>query len=481
MFPGRPRGTRYDRLLQGGAQSRFRDVGTPVIFNAEHIGLTGIWLLQGIISFAAQAVIAAYFGSGAALDAYLVGTTLPTTIYMITSSTLVAATTVYFNQVKAREGETAAFQSISGLLVVVFAGGIVLGVLLYAQADRIVGAIAPGLDHHATAKAAQCLQLTSMTPPFLAMYSLLTGFLNAQRMFFLTTLAGTVLVGLVPLPVLLGMQVTPEALSWGFNGGAVGAWALLFAVGLHGRRLRRGRILWSDWRQALSIGLPLLTAAGSVHVLWLIERYFASSFYPGTISALNYGLRIVNFIAGGLTFATSTLLLPYFSAWIEGGERARAAGFNRKTMAGTTLCTIAGLILLTGGGEWLVRLAYGRGRFDEAAIALTTTAVWLYLGIFIAYLYGVVINQHALAMQEKRVIVVSSSTVLLSYLVLAPLLMNAFGFKGLPLSASIAFMLGLAVSIAGMWRKHADFYWRPALKQSCALPDGMNKSELPHA
>jgi putative peptidoglycan lipid II flippase len=427
-------------------------------FKTRHIGLTGLWALQGIVSFGAQAVIAAYFGAGAVLDSYLVGTAIPTTIYMIVSTALVAAATVYFNQVKAREGESAAFQSISGLFIIVLGVGIILGILLFSEAEWLVSSIAPGLGNNTYSKAIRCLQLTSISLPFLMTYSLLVGLLNTQHMFYRTTLASIVLVGVVPLPILLGAQVSAEALSWGFNAGAFGACFLLFTVGVYKGQLRKGRIWWSDLRHALSISLPPLGAAASTHVLWLSERYLASSLDPGTISALNYGQRIVNFIAGGLTFATSSLLLPYLSAWIEAGERDQAASFNRKAIAGTSICAAIGLMLLIGGGEWLVRLAYARGRFDESAIALTTTAVWLYLGIFVAYLYGVVINQNAIAMNEKRLILLSSAVSLLSYLSLAPALRDIFGYKGLPLSASLAFMLGGAISLISMFKRHPDLY-----------------------
>ena len=184
---------------------------------------------------------------------------------------------------------------------------------------------------------------------------------------------------------------------------------------------------------------------------------------------MNYGQRIVNFIGGGLTFATSALMLPYLSAWVEAGERDEAANFNRKAMVGTTICAVAGVIFILGAADWLVRLAYARGHFDASAIALTTAAVWSYLGIFVAYLYGAIITPNALAMNEKQLILLSSAVPLLSYLLLTPALIEIFGYRGLPLSASIAFMLGLVWSVAGMWRKHSDFYWKPG-RQTMSRP-----------
>jgi putative peptidoglycan lipid II flippase len=433
-----------------------------MIFRKQHICLTGIWILQAAVSFTAQAVIAAYFGTSADLDAYLVGTTIPTTIYMVTSSALVSAVTLYFNRVKVRDGEAAACQSVSGLLIMTGAGGILLGTLLYAQADRVVTWTAPGLSSHVTTEALRCLQLTTLSVPFLMMYSLLSGLLNAQRMFLLTTIASMVLVGLIPLPILLGRPVSPESLAWGFNAAAFGAWILLFTVGLHIGYLRKGPIWWTDWREALSISLPPLGAAAFTHALWLSERYFASSLDPGIISALNYGQRIVNFIAGGFTFATSTILLPYLSAWIEAGDRHQAAEFNRKTMFGTLICAVAGLLLLIGGGEWLVRLAYARGQFDEASIDHTTTAVWLYLGCFVAYLYAVILTKNAMAMNEKKVLVITSSIAFFSYILITPFLIKTFGYGGLPLSSSIAMVISVVTLFGAMWRNHPDFYRKPA-------------------
>jgi len=430
-------------------------------FTIRHIGLTGFWVLQGMVSFAAQAVIAAYFGATAMLDSYLVGVTLPTTIYMIISTALGPAAVVYFNQVKAREGDTAAFQSISGLLILLGGSGIAMWILLFTGADRLVTWLAPGLNDLGKVEAIRCLQITSLSLPLLMMYSLLIGLLNAQHMFFRTTLASILLVGLVPLPVLLGSQKSAGALAWGFNAGAFAACFLLFLSGVYKKQLRTGRIWWSDLRHALSISLPPLGAAACAQALWLAERYFASSLDPGTISALNYGQRIVNFIGGGLTFATSALMLPYLSAWVEAGERDEAANFNRKAMIGTTICAVAGVILILGSADWLVRLAYARGHFDALAIASTTTAVWSYLGIFVAYLYGAIITPNALAMNEKQLILLSSAVPLMSYLLLTPVLVEIFGYRGLPLSASIAFMLGLVWSVIGMWRKHSDFYWKP--------------------
>jgi putative peptidoglycan lipid II flippase len=436
-------------------------LGGCVLFKNKHIGLTTLWALQAGVSFLAQAVIAAYFGTSLSLDAYLVGTALPTLVYMIVSSAFVASITMYFNQVKMREGEAAAAECISGLIMIAGGIGLLLTIAIFIGADAVVRIIAPGFTTSALEEAIGCLRITSLSLPFLIMYSLLIGLLNAQHIFVMTTIASILLVGLIPAPIMLGATVTSQSLAWGFNSGAVSACSLLLSVAGYNGSLCRIRMRLSDWKEALSVSIAPMSTAAAVHLLWLSERYFASSLDPGTISALNYGLRIVNFVAGGLSFATSTVLLPYLSAWMAAGERQKAAGFNRKTIIGISICAIAGIVLVTMGSNWLVRLAYGRGKFGDASITLTTTAVWLYLGVFVSYLYGVVMTPNALAMNERRLVIIASIALLSCYLVVAPFLKAIFGYEGLPLAASLAFMTNLSVLVWGMWKSHPDLYWKP--------------------
>ena len=142
-------------------------------FTIRHIGLTGFWVLQGMVSFAAQAVIAAYFGTTAMLDSYLVESHSRQQSYMIISTALGPAAVVYFNQVKAREGDTAAFQSISGLLILLGGSGIAMWILLFTGADRLVTWLAPGLTDLAKVEAIRCLQITSLSLPLLMIIAFL--------------------------------------------------------------------------------------------------------------------------------------------------------------------------------------------------------------------------------------------------------------------------------------------------------------------
>jgi putative peptidoglycan lipid II flippase len=204
--------------------------------------------------------------------------------------------------------------------------------------------------------------------------------------------------------------------------------------------------------------MPVLVAAFFTHAVWVSERYFASSLPPGGISALNYGQRIMNFVAGGLTFVTSTTLLSHLSSCLENGDTTKAARLNCQAIRVTNVCAIVGVLGIAFGGEWIVRFAFARGQFDEPAIALTTTALQLYLGMFVAYLYSVVLARNALAVGEGKVMVTSTATLLASYLLIAPILLRLFSYRGLAVSASLAWLLSLFVYSFSMRRRYPSLY-----------------------
>jgi len=433
-----------------------------------------MWVFQTLVSFSSQAIVAAYFGAGASLDAYVVGTTIPTTVYMIVSGGLSAAATVYVNQLKAREGEAEARKKIGGLTVGLLAICVCIAILTFLLANGLIILLAPGLGREVHEKAVACLMITAPSIPFLALFSFMTGLLQAEGRFYVTALSSILFVGLIPVPVLLSQEASPEKLAWGLNLSAVTSCTVLFLVSLSKEIIKNGPLEWSELKRALTLSMPVLVAAVFTHAVWVCERYFASSLPPGGISALNYGQRILNFVAGGLTFVTSTTLLSRLTSCLRNGETAEATRLNHEVIRVTNICAIVGVLGIVFGGEWIVRLAFARGQFDESAIALTTIALQLYLGMFVAYLYSVVLARNALAVGEGKVMVISTAILLLSYLCLAPLFQRFFSFRGLALSASLAWLLSMLVYLFGMRKRH-PFLYLSAQKDHCISAPTVSK------
>ena len=422
-----------------------------------HLGLTALWLFQTSISFLIQVILAAYFGVGAEFDAYLAGTMIPSTIYMITYTGLGASATVYFYREKVQCGETETSKKFGGIIVAICGISVLGAIFIGLLAGQFVQLSAPGLEFSVQQHAIKCLEISSLSLPFVTIFSFLNGLLQADKRFYASGLGSSIFVGFVPLPIFI-WEASPEVLAWGYDLSSALGCTFLLAMAYWRKLVRLGKVSFPELKNAVLLAVPAFGAASLTHSVWFLERTFASSLPAGGISALSYGQRIVNVVANGMTFATSTTLLSYLSNWLAKGERDQAGVFNRQVMAWTTILALIGTCGILIFGESLIRLVFARGHFDDTAVELTTIAARLYLGTFVAYLFTVVLGRNALAVNEGRVMISSGIAFLVAYLLTAPLLQQILSMRGLAIAASIASLFSAICYFWAMYKKYPFLY-----------------------
>jgi putative peptidoglycan lipid II flippase len=438
------------------------DAPTKKVFSSRRVVvvLTGFWAVQVVVSAAAQIYIAALYGTGVALDSYLVGIAIPSTAFLVLGSGLGVAIIGFFNEVRVRSGEAAALGKITALCIwTVLASALIAGALV-VTAREVVGLIGPGLSEQARFAAGRVLRLTACTVPFLAVSTIVQGLLQANHKYYICSLSAILQVGLVPIFLLLGAERTPETLGWGFTAGAILGCSVMIAAALRSGLLSPGQLSGSDWKSMARIGLPLMCAGLLTHFVWVFERYLASHNGPGAISALSYAQRLVNLVAGGLTFGLSTVLVPLLSRRLSDREYESAARLNRKAFFWVLPVSVGaiGLVLLLATPA--VRIVLQRGRFTGASTEMTSLAVRMYWGVLLNYLVGAVVIRAAMAAQEGQLMIVSSVVLAGMYALITPQLQRSLGFRGVPLGASIAFTTSLLVYVAGFTRKGGHLFRR---------------------
>jgi putative peptidoglycan lipid II flippase len=376
---------------------------------------------------------------------------------MITYTGLGASATVYFCRQKLQSGEMEASKKFGGIIVTITAISVLGATLIGLLANQFVQLSAPGLEFGVHQHAVKCLEISSLSLPFVTVFSFLNGLLQADKRFYATGLGSSIFVGFVPIPILV-WEASPEFLAWGYDLSAALGCMFLLAMAYLGKLVRLGKVSFPELKETVLLAAPAFTAASLTHSVWFLERTFASSLPAGGISALNYGQRIVNFVANGMTFATSTTLLSYLSTWLAKGDKDQAGAFNRQVMAWTTVLALIGTCGIFIFGESLIRLVFARGHFDESAIELTTIAARLYLGTFVAYLFTVVLGRNALAVNEGTVMIRSGVAFLSTYLLIAPLLQQMLSMRGLAMAASAASVFSGIFYFWGMYKKYPYLY-----------------------
>ena len=99
-------------------------------------------------------------------------------------------------------------------------------------------------------------------------------------------------------------------------------------------------------------------------LLGVTDQYFAAQLAIGSISALNYGLKIPAFITGLLVMAMNAVLLPYFSKKVNiNKEKAFNELFKMLKWLFIGSCVVTILVILTS--DFMVHLFFERKEFTS--------------------------------------------------------------------------------------------------------------------
>lgn len=125
--------------------------------------------------------------------------------------------------------------------------------------------------------------------------------------------------------------------------------------------------------------IPYFMVLVSVHVVYAVERYLAAGLETGTVAALNYCFRLVQFPVWVFIAAVSTVAFPTFARkYFKEGREAFSRSVSYYLYVGC-LFTLPLSIFLFIYREPIVHILFERGAFDHHSTVLTTTIMTGYV------------------------------------------------------------------------------------------------------
>jgi len=335
-------------------------------------------LLSRVLGFVRDASIAARFGAGTATDAYLVAYTIPyflqTILGMAFVTVMVPVVTNYLVKDERDQGWAVA-SAVGNWTALLMLSLALAGIGL---APWLVKFMAPGFTDQVYTLTVKLTRIMFLSLPFMATGMLVSGILNAGYIFTSPALAPTASNLVIIATVLLAGNI------FGITGLAVGtvisfvAYLVIQLPDLPRLKFRYTRRLMPRHQAVQKIGCHLLPVCFSLAVVQLylaINRIFASQLAPGSITALDFGNRLVALPLGVFVASVTTAIFPSLAEQAARENRHEMAHLINRGLglvALTILPAAVGLIVLR---EPLVQLAFQRGAFDPRATAMTATAV----------------------------------------------------------------------------------------------------------
>lgn len=400
-------------------------------------------LLSRVIGLVREIVIGRVLGSGSAADVYWTAFVIPDFLgYLLAGGALSLVFIPIFHRYMSagdEEGGWRVFSTIANFLLISL---VLLTTTLWFWTPSLVPHIAPGFDAAQQAQLTHLVRIILPAQIFHLLGGLLSAVLQAKDRHTLPALAPLLYSGgIVVLGVALGPTMGAEGFAWGVLVGSILGPFTLPLVGC----LRLG-LRWrptfnfkdADFRQYLLLMLPIMLGQSIVVVDDWFFRIFGSSQPEGTVSQLQYAKTLMRVPMGVFGLATAAAAFPTLSRLVAEGKRGEAWEELMTATRSMLVLAFAAQAALTVAGTEVATVIYGRGRFNEEALAEIGlyTAV-LCLGLW-AWSAQNLISRGFYAMQNTWTPTLTGTVVMVVSYPLYSLAASHRGGLGLALASSLA-------------------------------------------
>jgi len=412
-------------------------------FRATLLVVVGVTLVGQLLALGFEMAAAARFGTGLEADALAFALTL---VLALTTEVVGWVSTIFVPlYIEARAtNESAA----SGLLRRVLAAlVIVLGatalVLAFAAAP-IVELLAPSLGTRGVTVMRAFTPLIALLP----LAGLFAAALHARGRFVAASLRqlawyGGGLVGVVAFGAALGAVAAPL----GMFAGVTAFTALLAVAALRDTRAPRRDGVGPTLAVLAHRLVPLAVLSACVAVNVVVERAIAARLSPGSLAALTYAYRLVNFPLALFVVNATAMLLPVLAGHAARGEAAALDALAHRALRFTVVFSIPFAALAVALAEPLTQLLLERGAFTAAATATTATAIAWYAPGVVAMALIQVLFRAFQALHALWHLAWTVGASLMLNVLLMPALTALFGFRGLALASSISAYVAVALML----------------------------------
>ncbi len=322
-------------------------------------------------------ILARTIGPGPELVAYYAAFGLPDLLFtLIAGGALAAAFIPVFTSFLTKEERSDAWRLFSSVVNTAFIAAASGAALLALFAPWIVAeTVGRGFTPEYQALCANLMRMISISTAIFAISGVVMSTLQANQHFLLPALAPImynlgILGGVIFLAPTLGV--------WGPTIGVVIGSLLHLLIQVPGlikyQAVWTARLGWRDaqLRRVVKLMIPRVIGLGTIQLASVITISLASTLTAGSVTALNYGWRIMQLPETLIATAIATAAFPTLSELAARGQIPQLRATLRLTLLAILALTIPATLGLLILGHWMVQVLYD---VSTEATLLTTWAV----------------------------------------------------------------------------------------------------------
>lgn len=412
--------------------------------------IASLSLLAKLMAMIKESVVAYRFGTGAALDAFVLAYLVPSFLTSVIGGSCATAFIPEVIRAHSKGGIAAASSLLARTSLVVsillLVGATLVGPALVAALPAFSGK----LDLGTLGLARSFTWILLPTIPLVGLGALWSAALNAQRRFFLASLPPFITPAAVMLLLVLAWHslgvwsvAVGHLLGALIEAGVIGLMLRAAGYSILGWNKDRFAGLGAIWRQFLAAA----TAAVLMSSTLIVDQVMAAGLGSGNVSALQYASKVTSAVVTIGSVALGTALLPHLSSMVQ--EREWSA--LDRVLRNYVMIVAAASVVVTAALVWLspliVSVLFRHGAFSEDDARIVATAQRMLLLQIPTFSLGTIAVRLISALNANRILAVGALISVVINVVLNWLLMRRMGLAGIALSTSIVY----AVSCAFLW------------------------------
>lgn len=399
------------------------------------------------VALAKEILVAGYFGTSDALDAFLIALLVPLFCIGVFAYSFPGALIPTLVQTRKLHGQAGGNRLLGNALTLALLLLAAVTLLLYLIGPVLVRLLASGFDAD---KLALTVSLYEQLLPLIILQGIGVFFattIESEKKFILVALLPAVTPLCIALVLLgTGRQLGIDALVLGTLIGCGLEFMVLTGV-LRARQvavLPRWRGFDPATRQVLRQYLPVVAGAFMMTCTLLVDQAMAAWLGSGSVAALGYANKLISFMLGLTAVAVGKAVLPYFSEMTAerdwAGLRHTLHHYLRLILL-ASVPVVLGLVLLA---DEFVALLLERGAFGAADTARVGTILACYALQLPFYVAAILAVNLISSLRLNALLFYGSTLNLLVNIVLNYVFIQFFGVAGIALSTSVVYLVSAA-------------------------------------
>lgn len=404
-------------------------------------GIASVLLGIKVIGFFEKLLLAKFFGTSYQVDAYVMSFSLMIIFWDFLRGILEPSYLPTLIEYREQAGEEKSWEftsTVLNLMTIVFTLLIGLGVVFTPQ---LVALLARGFEGERLQTAIGLTRLMLTGAGFFAV-AIVTGFtLNSYKRFLLAVADDVVfkVSGFLGL-LLLARYIGIYGLGLGI---AMGSW-LAPAIHLIGlRRYFPWYKLTINLRQApvrkmFRLMTPLFAGTACIESRRLVDNFFASFLREGSLAALDYSYRLIEFTYAFLAKPLATVVLPYFSELSQQQDHGKLTTSVQVTLNAVLLVFTPMAVCLFALKEPVIKMLFERDAFDAVSTQLTVTALTYYAFGLVSFALEMILTRAYFSVCDTLTPTIIEVVTIITHLTTILMLRNTLGHGSIALAFTLS-------------------------------------------